>query len=131
MNEFTLITSSRRTPTYVISNNGCNFVGADSDLQELIEAFDQDRITHETAQLHRISWKFNPTFAPHFGDVFEVLIKSAQKAIKAIIRDIDIYDEGLHTTIDCAERLLNSPHITDVSADPNDHSPLTPNHFLV
>lgn len=131
INTFTRVTSRRRrTLTYVISDNGSNFVGADCEVQELVESFDQDRIIRESTKHHRIDWKFNPPSAPHFGGVFEALIKSAKKAIKAILGDADIKDEELHTAICGAERLLNSPPITYVGADPNNHSPLTPNHFL-
>ena len=131
INAFTRMTSRRGTPTYVISDNGSNFVGADRELRELVESFHQDRIIRESTKHQRIDWKFNPPSAPHFGCVFEALIKSAKKAIKAILGDADINDEELHTAICGAERLLNSRPITYVGADPNDHSPLTPNHFLV
>ena len=117
----------RGTPTYVISDNGSNFVGADRELQELVESLDQERIIRESTKHHRIDWKFNPPAAPHFGGVFEALIKSEKKAIKAILGDADINDEELHTAICGAD----SQPITYVGADPNDHSPLTPNHFLV
>ena len=131
INTFTRMTSRRGTPTYVISDNGTNFVGAERELRELVEALDTDRITQETSKYHPIDWKFNPPCAPHFGGVFEALIKSAKKAIKAILGDADVTDEELHTAICGAERLLNSRPITYVSSDPNDLSPLTPSHFLV
>lgn len=44
INAFTRVTSRRGTPSYVISDNGSNFVGADCELRELVESFDQDRI---------------------------------------------------------------------------------------
>ena len=131
INAFNRMTSRRGTPTYVISDNGTNFVGAERELQELVEALDTDRITQETSKYHPIDWKFNPPCAPHFGGVFEALIKSAKKAIKAILGDADVTDEELHTAICGAERLLNSRPITYVSSDPNDSSLLTPRHFLV
>ena len=131
INAFTRMTSRRGTPTYVISDNGTNFVGAERELRELVEALDTDRITQETSKYHPIDWKFNPPCAPHFGGVFEALIKSAKKAIKAILGDADVTNEELHTAICGAERLLNSRPITYVSSDPNDLSPLTPSHFLV
>lgn len=131
INAFTRMTSRRGTPTYVISDNGTNFVGAERELRELVEAFDPDRITHETTKHHHIDWKFNPPSAPHFGGVFEAMIKSAKKAIKAILGDADVNDEELHTAICGAERLLNSRPITYVSSDAQDLSPLTPSHFLV
>ena len=96
-----------------------------------MEYVDQDRIIRESTKHHRIDWKFNSPSTPHFGGVFEALIKSAKKAIKAILGNADINDEELHTAICGAERLLNSQPITYVGADPNDHSPLTPNYFLV
>ena len=130
INAFTRMTSRRGTPTYVISDNGTNFVGAERELRELVEAHDTDRITQETSKYHPIEWKFNPPSTPHFGGVFEALIKSAKKAIKAILGDADVTDEELHSAIG-AKRLLNSQPITYVSSDPNDLSPLTPSHFLV
>ena len=96
-----------------------------------MEALDTDRITQETSKYHPTDWKFNPLCAPHFGGVFEALIKSAKKAVKAILGDTDVTDEELHTAICSTERLLNSRPITYVSSDPNDLSPLTPSHFLV
>ena len=131
INAFTRMTSRRGTPTYVISDNGTNFVGAERELRELVEALDADRIAQETSKYCPIDWKFNPPCAPHFGGVFEALIKSAKKAIKVILGDADVSDEELHTAICGAERLLNSRPITYVSSDPNDLSPLTPSHFLV
>ena len=131
INAFTRMTSRKGTPTYVISDNGTNFVGAERELRELVEALDADRIAQETSKYRPIDWKFNPPCAPHFGGVFEALIKSAKKAIKVILGDADVSDEELHTAICGAERLLNSRPITYVSSDPNDLSPLTPSHFLV
>ena len=79
-------------PTYVISDNGSRFVGADRELRELVESFDQDRIIRESTKHHRIDWKFNPLSGPHFGGMFEALIKSAKKAIKAILGNANIND---------------------------------------
>ena len=131
INAFTRMSSRRGTPTYVLTDNGTNFVGAEREMRELIEALDHDKIIQGTSKHHPIDWKFNPPSAPHFGGVFEAMIKSAKKAIKAILGDADITDEELHTAICGAERLLNSRPITYVSSNPNDLSPLTPNHFLV
>ena len=108
INAFTRMMSRRGMPTYVISDNGSNFVGADRELLDLVESFDQDRIIHESTKHHSINWKFNPPSNSHFGGLFEALIKSAKKAIKAILGDADINNEELHSAICGAERLLNS-----------------------
>ena len=123
--------SRRGTPSYVVSDNGTNFVGAEREMRELIENLDQEKIVRETTKYQPITWKFNPPSAPHFGGVFEALIKSAKKAIKIILGDADIRDEELHTAICGAEEMINSRPITYLSADPNDPAPLTPNHLIV
>lgn len=63
------------------------------------------KITQETTKYHRIDGKFKS--APHFGGVFEAMVKSAKKAIKAILGDADVNDKELHTAICGTERLLN------------------------
>ena len=124
------MTSRRGTPTYVITDNGTNFVGAEREMRELIESLDQDKIVENTTKHNPIDWKFNPPSGPHFGGVFEAMIKSAKKALNAILGNAEVTDEELLTAICGAEKLLNSRPITYVSSDPNDLSPLTPNHFL-
>lgn len=73
---------------------------------------------------HGIKWKFNPPSAPHFGGVFESMIKSSKKAMRAIFGDASVTDEELQTAIIGAEGQLNSRPITYVSSDVNDLTPL-------
>ncbi|XP_028398828.1 uncharacterized protein LOC114522356 [Dendronephthya gigantea] len=79
---------------------------------------------------HRV--EVQPSSGPPFwGGVFEAMIKSAKKALRAIVGEADITDEELHTAMCAVEGLLTSRPITYVSSDPNDLTPLTPNHFIV
>ena len=71
---------------------------------------------------------FNPPHAPHFGGVFETMIKAAKRAILAILADNN--DEELITAFTEAESLVNSRPLTNQSANPEDDTPLAPNHFL-
>jgi len=103
INAFTRMTSRRGTLTYVIADHGTNFVGTERELRELVEAFDTDKVTQETSKYHPIDWKFSPPSAPHFGGVFNALIKSAKKAIKAILGDADVTHKELHSAICGAE----------------------------
>ena len=75
----------------------------------------------------RIKWTFNPPYAPYFGEVFEIMIKSAKRAITAILNNADVKDEELMTE---AEALINSRPLTYQSANVKDNVTLTPNHFL-
>ena len=75
--------------------------------------------------------QFNPPEEPHFGGVFERMIKSAKRAIYAILNEADVNDEELQTVFTGAESLLNSRPSTTVSGDVNDEPELTPNRFLI
>ena len=129
LNAFTRFTSRRGVPTEMVSDCGTNFVGAVSELKELVSQLDQDRIQQITAY-RGVKWNFNPPGAPHFGGIHEAMIKSAKKAIYGILGTSDVTDEELITVVVGAESLLNSRPLTYQSADPRDVVPLTPNHFL-
>ena len=111
------------------SDNGTNFRAADKELKLLILQLDQEKIK-ESIRNKGIKWHFNPPAAPHFGGVHELMIKSAKRAINAILGNADIIDEELMTAIIGAEGLINSRPLTYQSTYPADDVPLTPNHFL-
>ncbi|XP_070549808.1 uncharacterized protein [Ptychodera flava] len=123
------MTNRRGLPCEMMSDNGGNFVGADTELRQLVKLLDQDRIRKATAN-RRIKWNFNPPLAPHFGGVHETMIKAAKRAIYAVLGKADVTDEELMTAFTGAEALINSRPLTYQSANPADNTPLTPNHFL-
>lgn len=97
----------RGVPSEVLSDNGTNFVGAEHELRELFsETNKQTAIEAKTAN-EQIKWSFNPLLAPHFRGAHEALVKSAKRAIYAILSNVDISEEELLTTITGAECLLN------------------------
>jgi hypothetical protein len=59
------------------------------------------------------------------------MIKSAKRAIAAVLPNADVNDEELQTVFTGVESLLNSRPLTTISDDPNDELVLTPNHFLI
>ena len=118
----------------MLSDNGGKFVGANNESCDLVKELDQEKITKSTAN-QGVNCKFNPPLAPHFGGVHETVIKTAKRAIHAILGNADITDEELTTAFTGAEALLNSRPLTYQSANPEDDVdeddvPLTPNHFL-
>ena len=78
-----------------------------------------------------VTWNWNPPAVPHFGGVFESMIKSAKRAIAAVLGGAEVNDEELETIFIGVESLLNSRPLTTVSNDSNDEPVLTPNHFLI
>ena len=130
LNAFVRMAARRGWPTKVLSENGTNFVGADKEIKELVSQLDHDRIQRVTST-QGVDWHFNPPLAPHFGGVFESMIKSAKRAICCVLKEADINDEELETTFVGVESLMNSRPLTAVIEDPNDEPVLTPNHFLI
>ena len=114
----------------MLSDNGSNYIGAAQEIKELVDSMDQDKIQRLTSN-QGIEWQFNSPEAPHFGGVFERMIKSAKRAIYAILKEADVNDEELQTVFTGAESLLNSRPLTTVSGDANGEPVLTPNHFLI
>ncbi|PIK58104.1 hypothetical protein BSL78_04960 [Apostichopus japonicus] len=124
-------TSRRGIPSEIRSDNGTNFVGARNEFIKLFDTIDKAKVERDTSK-KGINWKWvlNPPLAPHFGGIHESMIKSAKRAIYAILENADITDEELFSAIVGAEGLINSRPITYQSANTKDDVPLTPNHFL-
>ena len=114
----------------MLSDNGSNFVGTKKEIKELVGELDHDQVQHMTSN-QGVNWYWNPPSAPHFGGVFEAMIKSSKRAIYAILKDADITDEELQTTFIGVESLMNSRPLTALSDDPNDEPVLTLNHLLI
>ena len=120
----------RRKPATIISDNGTNFVGSARKLKEYINSWNKDQITSGLARKN-IVWKFNPPGAPHFGGVWESLVRCCKKAMVSVLGNGFLTDEVLTTTMYLVEQTLNARPITPASDDPEDLEALTPNHFIL
>ena len=107
----------------VITDNGGYFVASNKELQELVSHLDEEKIKEATS-LQKIKWHFNPPFAPHFGGVFEIMVKSAKWAVYDQLKNADISDEELLSAFAGAEGLINSRPLIYQSADVRDVSPI-------
>ena len=58
------------------------------------------------------------------------MVKSAKRALSAILSNSLVTDEELQTAFTGVESLINSRPLVYQSADPSDDVPLTPSHFL-
>ena len=79
-------------PTTNISDNGTNFVGSARELEEYINSWNHDQVTSELAKKH-IVWTFTPPRAPHFGGVWERLVRSCEKTMVAILGNRSLTEE--------------------------------------
>lgn len=65
------------------------------------------------------------------GGVWERIIRSIRKILRALLGQQVISDEMLQTLMSEIQGILNSRPLTPVSSDPKDLDPLTPNHLLL
>lgn len=99
--------ATRGRPEEVPSDNGTNFVGAEREVRELVQAKDQEQIAGNVSN-NEIRWNWNPPLESHFGGVFESLVKVAKKTLKAIVGNAGLTDDELQTVIKEVEALMNS-----------------------
>ena len=70
-----------------------------------------------------------PPQASHQGGVWERVIRSVRKILRALLGNQIVNDETLLTVMAEVEKILNDRPLTRLSEDPNDLEPLTPNHL--
>ena len=112
------------------SDNGTNFVGAERELRDEINKWNQQQIHDELLQ-HHIKWKFNPPGASHHDGVWERQIRSIRQILRSLLLSQAVDEEGLATLLCEVEAILNNRPLTPPSDDPLDLDPLTPNHLLL
>ena len=105
-------------------------MGAAREFKEAFQELKHNEMTTSLAE-KGIKWNFNPPAAPHFGGVWERLVRSCKKALYNVLGKQKLSEDKLRTVLCIVEQLINNRPITDVSSDVSDLEPLTPNHFLI
>ena len=96
------------------SDNGTNFIGADREFKYALKQLDQLKITTFLSN-QMIEWKFNPPVSPWMGGVWEALVKSVKRALKAVTRDRLFTDDALSTLFCEVESVINQRPLTPIS----------------
>ena len=120
------------TTRVMYSDNGTNFVGANSQLQKGLKRIDQRRIVNELAP-RRIEWKHAPPLASHQGGIYEAMIRLVRKnmnLIMALKRLRTLTDEGLQTLLKEIEHILNCRPLTELTDEVENTTALTPMMLL-
>lgn len=125
--------SRRGQVSIVYCDNGTNFVGAKSYLEEVyrfINTSAYNNALREELLKNRINLKFNPPYGQHMAGLMEAGVKSAKKLIFKIIGTQILTYEELVTVLNQVEAILNSRPLCCLSSDPAEPSALTPAHFI-
>ena len=116
----------------LFSDQGTNFVGADTLLKQMVRSSSSysNQIVNSLAR-EGTSWIFNPPSAPHFGGIWEAAVKSAKYHLRRVIGEQVLTFSELATLMCRIEACLNSRPLTALTDDPTDLDFLSPSHFLI
>ncbi|XP_058789062.1 uncharacterized protein LOC131663025 [Phymastichus coffea] len=126
--------SIRGKPVKMYSDNGTNFVGANNELQQIYElhrTLEFKDAIRGFAESERIEWNFNPPLSPHFGGLWEAVVKSFKNHLNRIITNQKLTFEQMDTLLKEIAAILNSRPLYAISTDPNDPLAVTPAHILI
>ena len=116
------------------SDNGTNFVGAESELKEAVAEMDQAKISAFLTQqgCDWIRWEKNTPKASNMGGVWERMIRTVKSVLMSLIKASPktLDEETLRTFLTEAEGIVNSRPLTIEDIHDPDSPPLTPNQIL-
>lgn len=125
----------RGVPTTVYSDNGTNFVGAQSELRQLTADLRTDQAQRDLVEWttsREIRWNFQPARAPNFGGLWEAGVRQMKRLLGKVLKSPNLSLDELTTVVVSCEAILNSrPYLPLYSTSDEEMLPLTPGHFLV
>lgn len=132
INAFRRFIARRGYCRLVYCDNAPTFKKADREFKKLFQALTFEEAQRQLANVpHAIEFRYSPPKSPHYGGVWERLVGSMKKALKASLgRKIPDFDQ-FQTEVAMAESLINSRPLTVVSEDIKDALPITPAHLLL
>ena len=113
------------------SDVGSNFVGAERELRDSINAMLTSKSVQDALTVRNIEWEFNPPKASNFSGPWERMIGIVRRALSSLMLGERLDDERFTTFLCTAEAIVNGRPITVVSCDPSDPKPLCPSDLMM
>ena len=112
----------------LFSDNGTNIKGGANALMGALQSWNEQMASE--LLLRGVEWKSSPPHAPHWGGVWERLIRDAKKHLTMLLGNEVVDVETFGTVLVEAERIMNNRPLTYASSDASDMTVLTPSDFL-
>ena len=127
---FRRFVARRGPPSEVFSDNGSCLRAGEKELRQLLRQWNQHAISDELTQ-QNIRWHFNPPAACDMSGVWERMVGTVKRSLRAVLGRLIVTDEVLHTVLAEVEAVVNSRPLTHVSTEPSSLEALTPSHLLL
>ena len=124
--------SSKGLPQHMYSDYGTNFVGAKHELRDLYNflSLTTTEVAVKECLLRRsITWHLILEMAPHFGGIWEAVVKAAKHHLRRTVGTVKLYYEEMATVT--AACLNSRPYLAQDGHDAEGEMSLTPGHFLI
>ena len=132
---FWRFSNHRGQPAHVYCDNGRNFVEAVRKLKEVTQLLKSTELCRKVSLLpaiQAIQWHISPARSPHFGGLWEAVVRLMKLQLKRIVGHHRLTYPQLHSVIVEIEAILNSRPILPIHVDPEEGpTVLTPGHFLI
>jgi hypothetical protein len=125
------MTSRRGKCATIYSDNAKTFKKASTVLRQLYHKTENRKKIEDEFHQKGIEWKFITERAPWHGGFYERMVRSIKNPLKKVLGNAMLSFQELVTILTNVEAQINSRPLTDISADKNDPTPLTPGHFLI
>ncbi|XP_071653393.1 uncharacterized protein [Temnothorax longispinosus] len=122
---FRRFVSRRGRPSYVYTDNGTNFVGANNLLQSI-----DWRKVERYGVVERIQWQFNPPSAAWWGGWWERMVRSMKDMLRKVLGRAALNFEEVTTVLCDCEAVINSRPLTYLAEDTCQLVPLSPSLFF-
>lgn len=122
----------RGPPKELFSDNGTNFRGAEAEVKQMLQNWNKTKIL-DRLRKQGIQWHFSAPYASHTGGVWERMIRTVRKNMRALVGDRLVDDETLLTVMCEVEKMINDRPLTRQCDDPRDLklAALIPNTLLL
>ena len=123
----------RGCPSEIQSDQGSQLIAAAKDIAELLVVNWDWKPIQQWVVSHQIKWTLAPAEGPHQNGLSEALIRSVKRSLKHKITQNNILTFAqLQTVFYEVANIINSRPIGIISgSDPEQPSPITPNHLIL